>query len=131
MQVSCVLEAVCFKQLLFYRYWTPNVLVLQANPNIVCGDALHNGMVGISTPMLLLNFALFPCGTLAIMFFGKNSGAQINRLLNQNLYGLSLNMHPHRCEKAIASQSQIHETMGIHFREIRAGLSLVADGGGI
>ena len=76
MQVICVLEAVFFKALTScYRYWTPKVFVLQANPNVVCGDALHNGMVGISTPMLLLNFALLPCGTFAIMFFGKNSGA--------------------------------------------------------
>lgn len=46
------------------------MLVLQANPNIVCGDTIHNNLVGISTPLLLLNIALFPCGTLAVLGFG-------------------------------------------------------------
>jgi hypothetical protein len=48
------------------------MLVLQANPNIVCGDTLHSNLVGISTPLLLLNVALLPCGTLAVLGLGMS-----------------------------------------------------------
>ena len=48
------------------------MLVLQANPNIVCGDTMHNNLVGISTPLLLLNVALLPCGTLAVLVLGMH-----------------------------------------------------------
>jgi hypothetical protein len=56
----------------FSRFWTSTNSVLNANPSITCGGEQHNSMVGISTPMFLLNVALLPCGTLAVLVFGKN-----------------------------------------------------------
>ena len=48
-------------------------MVLQANPNIICGGTLHSSLLGIGTPMFVLNVALLPFGTLAVLVFGKNS----------------------------------------------------------
>jgi hypothetical protein len=68
------------------RFWKSNTSVLHANPNIVCGDSMHNSLVGISVPMFFLNVALLPCGTLAVLVFGKKKRAHFDSRLKLRMH---------------------------------------------
>ena len=73
MQVISIFVSRFEKVTSFLRFWTTTMSVLNANPSITCEGELHKSMVGISTPMFLLNVALLPCGTLAVLVFGEKS----------------------------------------------------------
>ena len=86
--------------------------VLRANPAIVCWGEIHNEMISIGTPMLLINAILHPVGTMAALLIGRINSNLTSKAWNASLTRMIRNA------KELASKSEIQNKMGIFNGEI-------------